>query len=111
MSHFAKLDENNVVIFVTVGKDGDDENELSRRTGETYKRTSYNTRCGVHYDPNTGLPSEDQSKSFRKNYAGIGYIYDPVKDAFISPRPNPNYMFDDATCCWVCPPGYNCEEI
>jgi len=79
MSHFAKLDENNVVIFVTVGRQEDDgrEAELTARTGDTYKQTSYNTRGGVHYDPETGEPSEDQSKALRKNYAGLGYQYDP----------------------------------
>lgn len=69
MAHFAKLDNNNVVIFVTVGRQEDDgkEVELSQRTGETYKQTSYNTQCGIHYDPNTGIPSIDQSKALRKN--------------------------------------------
>lgn len=111
MAHFAKLDQNNVVVFVTVGLDSDDENQLSARTGEIYKRTSYNTRCGIHYDPNTNQPSEDQSKSFRKNYAGIGYTYDPMRDAFIPPKPNNLYIFNEGTCCWMCPPGANCDEI
>lgn len=51
MSHFAKLDENNVVVFVTVGRLEDDgrEQELFERTGDVYRQTSYNTRGGVHY--------------------------------------------------------------
>ena len=51
MASFAKLDENNIVTFVTVGSDADrgDEQALSERTGDTYKQTSYNTRGGVHY--------------------------------------------------------------
>ena len=74
MAHFAKLDENNIVIFVTVGRQEDDgkESELTARTGDVYKQTSYNTRGGIHYDPETNEPSADQSKAFRKNYAGIG---------------------------------------
>ena len=46
MSHFAKLDDNNIVTFVTVGRQEDDgkEAELTARTGDTYKQTSYNTR-------------------------------------------------------------------
>ncbi len=50
MAHFAKLDANNVVIFVTVGRDEDDgkEAELTARTGDVYKQTSYNTNGGVH---------------------------------------------------------------
>ena len=50
MSHFAKLDKNNVVVFVTVGRQEDDglEAELSERTGDVYRQTSYNTHGGVH---------------------------------------------------------------
>lgn len=89
MSHFAKLDENNVVVFVTVGRQEDDglEAELTARTGDVYKQTSYNTRGGVHYNSETGEPSADQSKALRKNYAGIGYTYDEALDAFIPPKP------------------------
>ena len=60
MAHFAKLDQNNVVIFVTVGRDEDNgkEDQLTARTGDVYKQTSYNTRGGVHYDPVTGQPSD-----------------------------------------------------
>lgn len=105
MSHFAKLDENNVVTFVTVGRQEDDglEAELTARTGDVYKQTSYNTYGGVHYDPETGEPSEDQSKAFRFNYAGIGFTYDADRDAFISPQPSPDCILDEGTCLWVCP--------
>ena len=103
MSHFAKLDENNVVVFVTVGRQEDDglEAELTERTGETYKQTSYNTHGGVHYNPETGEPSKDQSKAFRKNYAGLGYTYDEERDAFIPPKPNGEWVLDEDTCLWV----------
>ena len=105
MAHFAKLDENNVVVFVTVGRDEDEhaEAELSERTGDTYKRTSYNTRGGVHYDPETNEPSADQSKAFRGNYAGIGFTYDEEMDAFIPPKPYPSWIIDETTFSWVAP--------
>ena len=105
MAHFAKLDENNVVVFVTVGRDEDEnrEDELSAETGETYKRTSYNTRGGVHYDPETGEPSEDQSKAFRGNYAGIGFTYDEELDAFIPPKPSEDATLDEQTFTWIVP--------
>ncbi len=76
MAHFAKLDENNLVIFVTVGRQEDDglEEELTARTGDVYRQTSYNTSGGVHYTD--GEPSADQTKALRYNYAGIGYTYD-----------------------------------
>jgi hypothetical protein len=58
------------------------------------KRTSYNTQGGVH--TLGGTP-------FRKNYAGIGYTYDPVRDAFIPPQPTPDAVLDEATCQWIVP--------
>lgn len=108
MAHFAKIDDNNIVIFVTVGRQEDDgkEIELSQRTGETYKQTSYNTQCGIHYDPYTNEPSVDQSKALRKNYAGIGFTYDAVRDAFISPKPFQDWVLNDFSCCWEPPIPY-----
>ena len=108
MTHFAKLDENNVVVFVTVGRQEDDglEAELTARTGDVYKQTSYNTRGGVHYNPETGEPSEDQSKALRKNYAGIGFTYDEERDAFVPPRPFESWVFDEQGCLWEAPVAY-----
>ncbi len=108
MSHFAKLDENNVVTFVTVGRQEDDglEAELTARTGDVYKQTSYNTRGGVHYDPEAGEPSEDQSKALRFNYAGIGFTYDEDRDAFIPPKPFESWVLNNYTCLWEAPEPY-----
>ena len=105
MSHFAKLDDNNIVTFVTVGRQEDDgaEAELTARTGDTYKQTSYNTRGGVHYDPETGEPSADQSKALRFNYAGLGFSYDADRDAFIPPKPFESWVLDETTCLWEAP--------
>jgi hypothetical protein len=105
MSHFAKLNEDNLVIFVTVGRQEDDgkEAELSQRTGDIYKQTSYNTRGGIYYDPETGEPATDQSKAYRKNYAGLGYTYDEALDAFIPPKPFDSWLLDEETCQWVAP--------
>jgi hypothetical protein len=103
MAHFAKLDENNVVTFVTVGRQEDDglEAELTARTGDVYKQTSYNTYGGVHYTD--GLPSDDQSKALRFNYAGVGFSYDETRDAFIPPQPYASWVLDEDTCLWVAP--------
>ena len=105
MSHFAKLDENNIVVFVTKGRTSSDgkEAELTARTGDVYKQTSYNTRGGVHYNPETGEPSADQSKALRKNYAGLGYTYDSERDAFIPPKPYPSWLLNEDTCLWDAP--------
>lgn len=99
MAHFAKLDQNNVVIFVTVGRDEDDgkEAELTERTGDTYKQTSYNTIGGVHLFGGT---------PFRKNYAGIGFTYDEQRDAFIPPKPYASWHLNEETCLWNPPVAY-----
>ena len=106
MSHFAKLDENNLVTFVTVGRQEDDglEDELTARTGDVYRQTSYNTSGGIHYTD--GEPSEDQSKALRFNYAGIGFTYDADRDAFIPPQPFPSWVLDEDTCLWQPPLPY-----
>ncbi len=99
MAHFAKLDENNIVTFVTVGRQEDDgkEADLCARTGDVYKQTSYNTHGGVHALGGTPL---------RKNYAGIGYTYDPVRDAFIPPKPYASWVLNEGTCLWDAPVAY-----
>lgn len=98
MSHFAKI-ENNIVVFVTVGRQEDDgkEAELSARTGDVYKQTSYNTIGGVHLLGGT---------PFRKNYAGIGYIYDEERDAFYPPKPFDSWLLNEETCLWIPPIAY-----
>lgn len=106
MSHFAKLDENNVVITVVRGRLEDDgkELELSERTGDTYKQTSYNTNAGIYLDSSEKypVPHADQSRAFRKNFAGIGFTYDPVRDAFIPPKPEEGeWTLDEFSCTWV----------
>jgi hypothetical protein len=108
MAHFAKLDENNIVTFVTVGRQEDDgrEQELFERTGDVYRQTSYNTRGGIHYNAETGEESEDQSKAFRKNYAGIGYTYDAERDAFIPPKPYESWILNEDSCLWDAPVPY-----
>ena len=62
--------------------------------GQLCKRTSYNTIGGVHQ--NGGTP-------FRKNYAGVGYTYDPVRDAFYAPQPFESWTLNEDTCLWECP--------
>ena len=101
MAHFARI-KNGIVDFVTVGRDDDEnrEDELAH-DGWIYRRTSYNTRGGVHYTD--GQPSADQSKAFRKNYAGLGYMYDAIRDAFIPPRPYASWVLDEQSCLWNAP--------
>lgn len=99
MAHYAFLDENNIVTEVIVGKDEkedgiDWEVWYGEFRGQSCKRTSYNTLAGEHR--NGGVP-------FRKNYAGIGYFYDPERDAFIPPKPSDDCVLDEYSCNWICP--------
>jgi hypothetical protein len=96
MPHFAKLDENNVVIFVTVGREEDDgkEEQLSQESGDLYRQTSYNTYAGEHRLGGT---------PYRKNYAGLGYTYDQDRDAFIPPKPFDSWILDEETAHWKAP--------
>ena len=91
MAYYAYLNSNNIVVTVTVGKDEselinglDTETYYAQGTPYTVKRTS-----------GTG--------SIRKNYAGIGYTYDAVRDAFIAPKPFASWVLDEATCWWTAP--------
>lgn len=103
MAHFARI-KDGIVDYVVVGRDEDEnrEDELAH-DGWIYKRTSYNTRGGIHYDPQTKQPSADQSKAFRKNYAGIGYTYNADIDAFVPPQPFPSWVLNNETAQWEAP--------
>jgi len=98
--HFAEIDENNIVKrvivaeqdFIDSGAVGDSSNWI---------QTSYNTRSGVHYAPNSNEP--DDGVALRKNYAGIGYIYDSDKDAFYQPQPYPSWLLNEDSCQWESP--------
>lgn len=107
MAHFALLDENNIVVQVYPGTDKETEQQLSARTGKTYKKCSYNTRAGIYYhnNPETGVyePSPDQTKAFRKNYAGIGYFYDESRDAFIPKKSFDSWILDEDKGIYVAP--------
>lgn len=100
MAHYAFLDEYNVVTEVIVGKNEsnyDWEQHYSQFRGQACKRTSYNTRGGEHLLGGT---------PFRKNYAGIGYIYDAGRDAFVPPQPFASWTLNETTCLWDPPVAY-----
>ncbi len=108
MAYYAEL-ENNIVTKVRTGASEDVvdlEKIYTEDFGKVHKRTSYNTRGGIHYDPETNEPSSDQSKAFRKNYAGIGYTYDETRDAFIPPQPYSSWTLNETTCLWDSPVAY-----
>jgi len=104
MGHFAKV-SNGIVTRVIVAEADFFNNFVDDSPGQ-WIQTSYNTRGGVHYQPNTNEPSEDQSKALRKNYAGIGYTYDSTRDAFIPPQPFNSWTLNEDTCLWDSPVPY-----
>jgi hypothetical protein len=89
MAHFAKV-ENGIVTQVIVAEQDVIDSGMF---GTGWVQTSYNTHGGWH--PN-GRP-------LRKNYAGIGYIYDISRDAFIPPKLNASWTLDEETCLWIVP--------
>jgi hypothetical protein len=100
MSHWAEIDESNMVLRVVVGDERDSvamSEWLTIHLGGCWLQTSYNTHAGVHL--NGGTP-------FRGNYAGIGFTYDETLDAFIPPKPEPtdeiaDWVLDEETFSWV----------
>ena len=103
MSYFAKVDENNLVIQV-IAIDQDMVDTGNWGTPSSWVQTSYNTKGGVHYAPNSNTP--DGGVALRYNYAGVGYTYDADKDAFISPKPYPSWTLVEASCQWEAPVAY-----
>ena len=101
MGHFAKVVDGKVVQVIVAEKEFVDT-FVDSSPGQ-WLRTSYNMRGGIHYEPNSDKPRPDQSQALRKNYAGIGYSYDPVRDAFIPPQPFPSWILDEQTCLWDAP--------
>lgn len=99
MAHYAFLDSNNIVTEVIVGKDESDTSHdwevfYGNIRNQTCKRTSYNTNGGVHFSDGT---------PYRKNYAGIGYSYDSIRDAFIQAQPFESWTLNEETCYWEAP--------
>jgi hypothetical protein len=106
MAHFAEINSDNIVTRVIV-VDAESESEgvyfiqnvlgLSGR----WLQTSYNTSEGAHLNDGTPL---------RKNYAGVGYTYDEIRDAFIPPKPFSSWKLNENICSWEPPVPYPPEN-
>ena len=120
MAHFAKISEENEVLQVLTLADKDMTNAEGVETesiGQAYLethnnwpahlwiQTSYNTRGGVHYQTGTNTPSEDQSKAFRGNYAGPGFIWDATNQIFWEAKPFGSWVKNTSTAEWESPLG------
>lgn len=95
MAHYAKVNDGIVTEVIVAEKDFFDT-FVDSSPGE-WIQTSYNTSGGVH--KNSGTP-------LRKNYAGIGYMYDKNKDAFIPPQTYSSWKLNENTCLWETPVAY-----
>jgi len=101
--HFAEIDENNIVKRVIVAEqDFIDSGAVGDSTN--WIQTSYNTKGGIHYTPNSDEP--DGGIALRKNYAGVGYTYDSDKDAFYASQPYPSWLLNEDSCQWESPIPY-----
>ena len=102
MSHFAEV-VNGIVTRVIVAE----QDFIDSQPGD-WKQTSYNTFAGKHWKNNlkNTEESDDQSKAFRKNYAGKGDTYDYQRDAFYPPKPFESWTLDETTCQWFPPISY-----
>lgn len=98
MAHYAFLNENNIVTEVIVGVD---ENELIEgKSPEVWYGEFRNQKC----------VRTSYNNKIRKNYAGIGYIYDEERDAFIPPKEFLSWILDESTCRWQAPVPYPTDE-
>lgn len=104
MGHWAKINNDNIVVSVIVAEPEFFDTFIDTSPG-LWIQTSYNTLKGVHYQPNSNppVPSEDQSKALRKNFAAVGYTYDSNRDAFIPPKFYPSWILNEETCYWIPP--------
>ena len=98
MAHYAFIDDENKIIEVIAGTD---ENILiDGLNPETWYSNYRGVKC---------LRTSINGK-IRKNYAGVGYTYDPDRDAFIAPKPDNSIGFDEQTCQWIVPEVSNETE-
>lgn len=95
MAHFAKLDENNVVLEVNVVN-----NDVLDPSNEEASGVAFLTDWSGGY---LNWKQTSYNNTFRKNYAGIGFTYDATRDAFIAPKPYFSWILDEDTCQWEAP--------
>lgn len=97
MSHFAQV-INGIVIRVIVAEQDVIDSGIF---GSGFVQTSYNTLGGVHASGGTPL---------RKNYAGVGFTYDEVRDAFYAPKPFASWNLVEESCLWSPPVAYPADQ-
>jgi hypothetical protein len=104
MGHYAKVTDGKVTKVIVA--EADFFKTFVDDSAGTWIQTSYNTRGGIHYEPNSNTPSSDQSKALRKNYAGIGWTYDSKEDVFYAPQPYASWTLNTTSYLWEAPIAY-----
>ncbi len=94
MAHFAKIEDGIVTEVLVIEQDVIDTGLFGDPA--LFVQTSYNTHGGQH----------PEGRPLRKNYAGIGFTYDAVRDAFYAPQPFPSWILNEDTCLWGAPTLY-----
>lgn len=101
MAHFAQLDGQNVVTQVIVVH----SNDLLDESGQEneFRGVSF---CKSLFGDGTVWRQTSYNGNFRKNFAGVGFTYDPQRDAFIPPQPFASWVLNEDTCRWDAPAAY-----
>lgn len=104
MAHFAQLDENNFVVQVIVVNNSEvfENGYESEQKGVDF--------CKSLFGSNTRWKQTSYNASIRKNFAGVGFLFDPIRDAFIAPKPFDSWTLDYVTCQWLPPVAYPNDE-
>jgi len=99
MAHFVRLDQNSIVVQVIVVHNNEliDNGVESEAKGIAFCQSLF---------PDTTWIQTSYNGNFRKNYAGIGYSYDLIRDAFIPQKPYASFVLDEDTCLWEPPVPY-----
>ena len=98
MAHFAQLDTNNIVTTVIVVHN----NELLDKDGNQIEQKGIDF-CKTLFGQDTKWVQTSYNGNFRKNYAGIGFIYDAINDVFYSSQPFPSWILNNITWLWEAP--------
>lgn len=124
MAHWAEIDENSIVTRVLVGDNNDPAGDegyswLIENLGGTWIKASYNSKHGKHLTWGSSTIEDENGNTInfegyidsgqphlRYNFPGVGYLYDPIRDAFIPPKPFDSWILNEEICDWEAPTSY-----
>ena len=107
MANYAKVINGDVIQVIVATQEVIDSGNFGEPSN--WIQTSYNTHSNQYFDSETG--EIGSGTPLRKNYAGVGYTYDSVRDAFIPPQPYPSWILNEDTCQWDSPVPYPADDL